>query len=428
MLSSFDELILKCIDESARVHIRDAVKCYEASAYRAAIVTSYVAVCFDLIEKLKSLASAGDPEAKSAATRLSNLQSQYDKNDPKAVFGLLEFERGLLELFRDKFDFFGQIEFEELSRLRKDRNQCAHPTFGQSALPYAPSAELARLHISNSISLVLSQTPRQGKAALDSLQATILSAYFPTKLEDAVEQLKSTEIGNARPSLVNALIDQLAFGLADKSDRYYNEAGARIALEALVEINRTTALPRLIAAVNKLLKSGDDISIMNGAVIALRVPEVGEKLDDGGKSVIKGFLTAPPLSVGRANAVARANNIGWLKPFATDIARTLSSEEISKIKVPPPQSIITRAAELYCSARNWDEANRFATECGIPFADKFSMEQLGLIFECAAEGKADLLGSHGFREFIANLFSKSPLGGVELNNLLEKHNLEAYAP
>jgi hypothetical protein len=427
MLSSFDELVLKCIDETARVHIRDAVKCYEASAYRAAIVTSYVAVCFDLIEKLKSLASANDPEAKNAATKLSNLQTQYDNNDPRAVFGLLEFERGLLELFRDKFDFFGQIEFEELSRLRADRNRCAHPTFGQSALPYKPSAELARLHISSSISLVLSQTPRQGKAALDSLQATILSAYFPTKLEDAVEQLKATEVGNPRPSLVNALVDQLAFGLADKTDRYYNQAGARLALEALVEINRASALPRLVVAVNKLLKSGDDISITSGAVLALRIPEVGEEVDDGGKSVIKEFLNAPK-SVGRANAVARADKIRWLQLIATDIASTLSSEEISKLMVPPPQSIIARAAELYGNARNWDEANQYAAECGIPFADKFGADQLEFIFNSAMKGEADLLGSHGFSEFIKTLFNKSPLGALELKKLLKSYNLEAYAP
>lgn len=67
MIAGFDELILQCSNEHARTQIREAVKCYEASAYRAAIVGAYVAVSFDLIDKLRILAAAGDGAAKLAA-------------------------------------------------------------------------------------------------------------------------------------------------------------------------------------------------------------------------------------------------------------------------------------------------------------------------------------------------------------------------
>lgn len=189
MIADLEGLILKCPDENARSHIREGVRCYEGGAYRAAIISAYVAVCFDLIEKVRSLSAAGDAEAKTLLSVLSNLQDQQKKNDPKAITGLLEFERNLLEVFRDKFDFFGAHEFEDLARLRQDRNRCAHPTFLLSSLPYSPSAELARLHLYNALSLVLTQPPRQGRAALDSLSRVILSATFPTSAEDALERL-----------------------------------------------------------------------------------------------------------------------------------------------------------------------------------------------------------------------------------------------
>jgi len=114
MIAAFDELILQCSGDVGQAHIREAVRCYEASAYRAAIVAAYVAVNFDLIDKLRALAATGDGEANASAVELANLQDQQNRGSSQAVQGLLKFERNLIELFRDKFEFFGANEFEDL--------------------------------------------------------------------------------------------------------------------------------------------------------------------------------------------------------------------------------------------------------------------------------------------------------------------------
>src|SRR5690606_5939373 len=62
-LVDLDELILRCRDEKAKTYITEAVASYRAGAYRSAIVGSWIAVCFDIIEKLRELALAGDKEA-----------------------------------------------------------------------------------------------------------------------------------------------------------------------------------------------------------------------------------------------------------------------------------------------------------------------------------------------------------------------------
>jgi hypothetical protein len=42
---------------------------------------------------------------------------------------LLELEDGLLDTAKDDFEFLSNHEHEDLSRLKKDRNLCAHPAF-----------------------------------------------------------------------------------------------------------------------------------------------------------------------------------------------------------------------------------------------------------------------------------------------------------
>ena len=118
MLTTLDEAVLKCKSKDARNHIAEAVRCYESGAYRSAVVSTYVAVCFDLIEKLRALSVSGDGNAKLLLEKLDKYQNQLDSGNEQAITSLLRFERELIERFRDEFEFFGVNEFEELRRLR----------------------------------------------------------------------------------------------------------------------------------------------------------------------------------------------------------------------------------------------------------------------------------------------------------------------
>ena len=48
-LTDIEELVLHCDSEESKEHIKEAILCYKAGAYRAAIVTTWVAVVFNLI-------------------------------------------------------------------------------------------------------------------------------------------------------------------------------------------------------------------------------------------------------------------------------------------------------------------------------------------------------------------------------------------
>lgn len=62
-LADLDELVLKCRDERAKSYIAEAVACYKVGAFRSSVVVCWIAVCFDVIDKLRELALAGDAEA-----------------------------------------------------------------------------------------------------------------------------------------------------------------------------------------------------------------------------------------------------------------------------------------------------------------------------------------------------------------------------
>ncbi|WP_297576919.1 hypothetical protein [uncultured Deefgea sp.] len=62
-LEDLDELILRCRDKKTRQYIAEAVASYKVGAFRSAIIATWIAVCFDVIEKLRDLALSGDKEA-----------------------------------------------------------------------------------------------------------------------------------------------------------------------------------------------------------------------------------------------------------------------------------------------------------------------------------------------------------------------------
>ena len=64
-LADLDELILLCRDDKARLYIVEAVTCYRSGAYRSAIVATWIAVCYDIIDKLRELARSMHEESTS---------------------------------------------------------------------------------------------------------------------------------------------------------------------------------------------------------------------------------------------------------------------------------------------------------------------------------------------------------------------------
>lgn len=162
-LADLDELVLKCRDDKAKKYIKEAVECYKSGAFRSSIVSTWIAVTFDLIDKFKELSALGDKEAEKQVEELEKARRIND------ISRFLQLEREIVEVARDKLELISHTESVDLERLQEDRNRCAHPSMNLEGEIFNPSAELARLHIRSAVNHLLQFPPSQGKYALERL-------------------------------------------------------------------------------------------------------------------------------------------------------------------------------------------------------------------------------------------------------------------
>ena len=195
-----EELLGRVRDASAKEQIREAINCYHAGAYRSSIVSTWVAVVFDFVGKLRELDMTGNQAARAKLQQLETIRANHEL--PK----LLSFEKELVKAAKSEFDLISPVEAIDLERLFEDRNRCAHPSLTALDDVFRPSAELARAHIVATIHNMLSQPPIQGTAAATRVFAEILSEYFPVSAPEAAEYLRHGPLGRAKDTLIRSVV------------------------------------------------------------------------------------------------------------------------------------------------------------------------------------------------------------------------------
>jgi hypothetical protein len=67
--ADLDALVLACRNERARELFAEAVACYRGGAFRMAIVATWMAVVFDLVDKLRAQDLRGDAQSRTLLER-----------------------------------------------------------------------------------------------------------------------------------------------------------------------------------------------------------------------------------------------------------------------------------------------------------------------------------------------------------------------
>lgn len=192
-LYDLDEMVLRCRGASGKAYFEEAVNAYRAGAYRSCVISTWIAIYFDLMDKLRALAAAKVETADRWVKDFDKLARDYDP----AVFNdttrkLQEKERRILELCAgDTVGVLRKIEQHELERLREDRNKCAHPTMVDDLEQFAPTAELARTHMRAAIDYVLSKRAIPGRLAAERILAHCRTEYFSSNANEAFDELLS---------------------------------------------------------------------------------------------------------------------------------------------------------------------------------------------------------------------------------------------
>ncbi|CAM5632562.1 hypothetical protein GCM10010329_22560 [Streptomyces spiroverticillatus] len=158
---------------TSRRYIEEAVAAYSVGAYRAALISTWIAVAADVIGKIRLMAEQGG-----AAARLRDeLDRAIKANNVPA---LQEFERKLVGRAHTELELIGSREAEDLDRLYKDRHLCAHPAFASDGEDlFTPTPELVRAHLASAVDSLLAHPAITGRKAIERFGREASSASFP---------------------------------------------------------------------------------------------------------------------------------------------------------------------------------------------------------------------------------------------------------
>ncbi|BBC23382.1 hypothetical protein [Pseudanabaena sp. ABRG5-3] len=289
-LADLDELVLKCRDEKSKQYIREAVSCYKAGAFRSAIVSTWIAVTFDIIDKIRELALSGDKEAENQLEIFEKARRQND------ITSALKFEREILGIAKDKLELISHIECLDLERLKEDRDRCAHPSMTSEGEIFNPPAELARVHIRNTVEYLLQYPPAQGKHALDKLLAEVDSEYFPITPEQAQIALRQSPIFKPRDSLVRNFIIVLLKKLLNDVTEQKKAYRYKSALKATETMHKQIYNDTLGKKLSDLLKALvlEDENLPKIAEIIRYLPDFWIYTDDNVRHKIETYVENLP--------------------------------------------------------------------------------------------------------------------------------------
>lgn len=418
-LTDLDELILRCSDERAKAYLYEAVASYRAGAFRAAIVATWIAVCFDFIDKLRELAISGDKEAEKQIQELEKTRKSGD------VAMALKFERELLALARDKFELISHLEYVDLDRLQTDRNRCAHPSLVSEEQPYSPSAELARAHIHAAVTHLLQHQPAQGKYALERLLAEIESEYFPISHEQAIVALSSGPLKRPRDSLTRNFVLLLLKRLLQEQPQYKARMRVLAALHAVAAMHPESYNKTLGEKLTQLFRAAADEHLGRCTRFLASVTDSWQFLDVDIRQRLQNYVTSLPAQ--DLDDLEFLLDLAPLKKFAEHRVNFAKGEELLDLfffDLHP--KIADRLIELFLDSHNFDNANAIAKYLSLHATD-LSEDHVRRIL-VGAHLNDQVRYSFELGSLLSTLRKRNKIPEGDFDALLHANGLSKFAP
>ena len=402
-----EELVLKCQSVQSRAYISEAVDCYQAGAYRACIVSTWIAVNFDFVDKLQKLELAGDKSAKERLTEFNDIREQAD------VTRSLKFERQIIDWALNPFELISPLEHRDLSRLVEDRNRCAHPSMSSADELYQPSAELARYHLRNAVEYLLQHPPVQGKAALSKVMADIDGALFPTEKDAAVQHFHFSPLAKPRPALVRNLVVVLLKQFLQEPLDSNAQLRRAAALNAVRTMHPEPTEQALKEKLNEVTRAILDSDLLRLVVFLGKVDDCWHFLADDVVGRLERYTDQIP-EAELSSALPITLRIPGLELRAKERISTLSATQLNSVlgEIEPLTEMLDRAVVLYAESGSFDSANYRANSLIIPLASAFSLDQITRIIEATAVN-SQISGSFRCRPALVMLRDHNPNVTVE---------------
>lgn len=352
-LLDIESLVERVRSQAAKSFIDEAVRCYQIGAYRSCVVATWIALVYDLLDKLRELALAGDSVAATHVEKFERNQVQRD------TIEALKFEREILDVAKNQFELVSEQECVDLRRLFEDRNRFAHPNLNQDYESLLASAELARAHLRSAVEHVLSRPPVQGKAALVAIRGAVDSDYFPKETADALIALKATPLARAKKSVVREFYLGCLISLIRESlaiDSWHRRLAAA---EACKQLHPDVVLSMIEEKVTSIFDTVDgsglgyllfliskspDFQTKVSAAQRLRLGEYVKQLKGPDLPLLPYAASVPFLA---SEFALRVDELG---PYEL---REVAVKHSSKL----PGEFLTKAVSLLQRSKNWDSSN-----------------------------------------------------------------------
>lgn len=212
--------------------------------------------------------------------------------------------------------------------------------------------------------------------------------------------------------------------LADKDSPLFNTEKAQIILEILIDQNRPKVLQKVKENVKNLVHSHDENKMSIGILLALRYPEICEKLDDSSRAMFKNWIEEPPPIVNRADILSHALHFEWLESKVLEQLENISPEALGEITLHEPhRKLIESAARKYSTAGSYMQANSYYKTFVKKYAQHFDEDDLRIIFSSTQEND-QLRGSFDFDRFIEKLCAENEKVGNRVPELLKEYGIE----
>ena len=379
-MRALEDLLASVDHRESRELLREATRAYNAGAFRAAIVSLWVAVAVDLVAKVRAVADQGEPAALKHIAELDTAIANRDRQK------LMLIERELLDKCRDDYEFIDARDHDTLTRLLEDRHICAHPAFVAPDVVFEPTAELVRAHIATAVDAVLRHGPTPGRKAIDRFTSEIAGNAWPSKITDLREYLRERYFIRGKDVLRRNLSQVIVKGcLAPPQDDFQTWQRLRMSALALDQIEPALLAEALATAVCRVEK-GTGLSDLR---IIRFIGALGE--------LVPAWDAVPTTSTPRFVELIRTMEFDVLASWAVLSAttpvvevegaiherlRAASDEEFAKvISVGGAAKHLPLAMDRFAESRGWRAAESRLERLVMPLAKFVGVHELGRLRE-----------------------------------------------
>lgn len=404
-LTDVDTLCLAVRDRESRRLISEAITAYRGGALRSSIMSTWIAVAYDIISKARELAAQGDAAPKAF---IEELDLAIDHHD---VRKLQSIESDLLNIANDKLLLFAPHEYDALKRMQDDRNLCAHPAFVVEDELYQPTPELVRAHHIHALQYLLVHAPLQGKSAVARFEADVLSPSFPTSSQDIATYVRSKYLDRAKDVLVTNLIKGLLTALFG-AERAKFIGKERLLAQTLREIGvAKTAIydqvvPQFVA--RRFEAVGDDV-LLKICTFLEADPRIWTWISEPVRLRVRTLLTSATLPDLKEHSAFDAFAIPELAAvLMTRFEAFDQATQIGIIADNPRREFVNPAIAIYSHAGGWRHAEMLGQALMARLAPFFSAEDIRRVLEAVTEND-QISEASGTASILATVFELTRL-------------------